>query len=407
MKNILVLSVDRDNDLYEKAKISGPIIGREANLTAASKLALADPQDTDANAIFQAVKTYDKLGKNNNVQLATLTGNKKLGYEADIIIANQLDKILQEFTATSCILITDGQHDEEIIPIIKSRVKIDSAKIVVMKQAKELEKTYIVLLEKLKDPYYARMIFGIPALLLIMLSLSSYMEWGWEPVAVVIAIYLLLRLFGIEEYIVSASRNFNFSVENSSFIIYLSAIAIILVSFWTTYQTYSTVFIELDAVKVLGSSIQSLMRLLPWGLFLLVIGKVVDAYKDEKKMRIAKYGLYMTSIVLFWLIFSVGADWVVNLEAPYVSFGDFVFVILVSLVLGYLCIYVIHKIKMDVVSRLHLENKEVLNEYGSYIGTVIGIDKRKNSMIIQSPFGQKKKVSFDSISDVEEKIIIK
>ncbi len=407
MKNILVLSVDRDNDLYEKAKISGPIIGREANLTAASKLALADPQDTDANAIFQAVKTYDKLGKNNNVQLATLTGNKKLGYEADIIIANQLDKILQEFTATSCILITDGQHDEEIIPIIKSRVKIDSAKIVVMKQAKELEKTYIVLLEKLKDPYYARMIFGIPALLLIMLSLSSYMEWGWEPVAVVIAIYLLLRLFGIEEYIVSASRNFNFSVENSSFIIYLSAIAIILVSFWTTYQTYSTVFIELDAVKVLGSSIQSLMRLLPWGLFLLVIGKVVDAYKDEKKMRIAKYGLYMTSIVLFWLIFSVGADWVVNLEAPYVSFGDFVFVILVSLILGYLCIYVIHKIKMDVVSRLHLENKEVLNEYGSYIGTVIGIDKRKNSMIIQSPFGQKKKVSFDSISDVEEKIIIK
>ncbi len=407
MKGILILCVDRDNDLYEKAKISGPIVGREANLNAASKLALADPQDTDANAIFQAVKKYDELGKDYKVQVVTLTGNKKLGYEADRIIANQLDTILQGNSFASCVLITDGQHDEEIIPVIKSRIKIDSAQIVVMKQAKELEKTYIVLLEKLKDPYYARIILGIPALLLIMFALSSYMNWGWEPVAVVIAGYLLIRLFGIEEYIISTSKHFNFSVENSSFIIYLSAFAIILVSFWTTYQTYSTVFMELDAVKVLGLSLQSLMRLFPWGLFLLILGKVIDVYKEGKKMALTKYGSYMTSIVLFWLIFSVGADWVVNLEPPYVSFGDFVLVIIVSLILGYLSIYIVHKIKMDIVTRLKLENKEVITEYGSYIGSVIGIDLRKNSMIIKSPFGQKKKISFDFISDVGEKIIVK
>lgn len=402
-----MLCIDRDNDLYEKAKISGPILGREANLTAASKLALADPQDTDANAIFQAVKTYDELGKDNKVQIVTLTGDKKLGYEADRIISNQLDKILQEFSISSCVLITDGQHDEEVIPIIKSRIKIDSAKIVVMKQAKELEKTYIVLLEKLKDPYYSRIIFGIPALLLIMFALSSYMNWGWELIAIVIAIYLLMRIFGIEEYLVSTSKHFKFSVEKSSFIIYLSAFAIILVSFWTTYQAYSNASANLDAVKVLGLSIQSLMILFPWGLFLLIIGKIIDAYKDSKKIIITKYGLYMTSIVLFWLIFSMGADWVVNLEPPYISFGDFVFVILLSLILGYLCIYVIHNIKMDIVSRLRLDSKEVISEYGAYIGVVIGIDKKQNNLIIQSPFGQKRKISFDQIFDVEEKIVVK
>lgn len=407
MKGILILSIDRDNDLFEKAKISGPVIGREANLNAANKLALADPQDTDANAIFQAVKKYDELGKDHEVQVVTLTGNKKLGYEADKMIADQLDRVLQGSSFSSCILVTDGQHDEEIIPVIKSRIKIDSAQIVVMKQAKELEKTYIVLLEKLKDPYYARIIFGIPALLLIMFALSSYMSWGWEPVAIVIASFLLLRLFGIDEYIISKSKHFNFSVENSSFIIYLSAIAIILVSFWTTYQTYSTRVIEFDAVKVLGMSLQSLMRLFPWGMFLLVIGKVFDVYKEGKKLLITKYGLYMTSIVIFWLIFSVGADWVVNLEPPYISFSDFIFVMVVSLIIGYLCIYTIHKIKLDLVSRLKLENKEVINEFGSFIGTVIGIDKRNCIMIIQSPFGQKKKVSFDLISEVDEKIIIK
>ena len=41
-KPILVLCVDRDNDLFEKAKVHGPIIGREENLNAATKLALID-----------------------------------------------------------------------------------------------------------------------------------------------------------------------------------------------------------------------------------------------------------------------------------------------------------------------------------------------------------------------------
>ena len=58
-KGRLVLCIDRDNDLFEKAKVSGPIVGREANLNAAIKLALADPTDTDSNTIFRAVVLAD------------------------------------------------------------------------------------------------------------------------------------------------------------------------------------------------------------------------------------------------------------------------------------------------------------------------------------------------------------
>lgn len=62
-ERILVLNVDIDNDLYRKTKITGPVMGRIDNLRAASKLALADPQETDANAIFEAVRKYDELKK--------------------------------------------------------------------------------------------------------------------------------------------------------------------------------------------------------------------------------------------------------------------------------------------------------------------------------------------------------
>ena len=52
---ILVLCIDRDNDLFEKAKVSGPLIGREKNIKGAIALSLADPEDPDSNAIYYAV----------------------------------------------------------------------------------------------------------------------------------------------------------------------------------------------------------------------------------------------------------------------------------------------------------------------------------------------------------------
>ena len=57
----LVLSIDRDDDIGFKASIDSPVVGRKACLDAAVKLALADPEDSDVNAIFQAISTYDRL----------------------------------------------------------------------------------------------------------------------------------------------------------------------------------------------------------------------------------------------------------------------------------------------------------------------------------------------------------
>jgi Predicted membrane protein len=45
----LVICIDRDNDLGEKAKLETPIVGREANVQAAVALGIADPEDSDTN----------------------------------------------------------------------------------------------------------------------------------------------------------------------------------------------------------------------------------------------------------------------------------------------------------------------------------------------------------------------
>ena len=134
---ILVVCVDRDNDLYEKAHVSGPLIGREKNLDGATRLALADPEDPDSNAIFYSIKLLDQMKKEGkDAEIVTLTGHKAMGYTADQEVSSQLDKIVRELNPTSCVLVSDGASDEELVPIINSRLKIDSTKIIFIKQAK-------------------------------------------------------------------------------------------------------------------------------------------------------------------------------------------------------------------------------------------------------------------------------
>ena len=57
----LILCIDGDDDIGKKGGIDTPVLNREANIEAATSLALADPEEADANAMFGAVKLYDQL----------------------------------------------------------------------------------------------------------------------------------------------------------------------------------------------------------------------------------------------------------------------------------------------------------------------------------------------------------
>jgi putative membrane protein len=74
---LLVICIDRDNDVGEKAGIITPVIGRDACIEAAQRLALEDPEDADSNSIFAAIKTYeDLISKGYQVEVITVAGVK-------------------------------------------------------------------------------------------------------------------------------------------------------------------------------------------------------------------------------------------------------------------------------------------------------------------------------------------
>src|SRR5438445_10631839 len=99
----LVLCVDRDNDIGIKTGLRTPLVGRDENLAAATRLGLADPEDSDVNALLSAVSIYDGLQKDNaDAEVATICGDVRVGSVSDLVLTKQLDQVLDSSGRTAC-----------------------------------------------------------------------------------------------------------------------------------------------------------------------------------------------------------------------------------------------------------------------------------------------------------------
>ena len=176
MARILVLTVDRDNDLGIKTSIRGPVVGRRQVLTAALKLGIADPEESDTNAILGALSQHDQLLENgadeDEVEVAILTGDEKVGVRSDRAIAAQLEEVVSAYQPDEALLITDGAEDESVLPIIQSQVRIGHVEKIIVKQSKGIEGTYYYIVKALEDEKW-RARFMVPlGLVLAILGLG-------------------------------------------------------------------------------------------------------------------------------------------------------------------------------------------------------------------------------------------
>jgi putative membrane protein len=215
-ERILVLCVDRDDDLGMKAGINTPVLGRKENVDAAASLALRDPEEADANAMFEAVRIYDNLKKSTKGQeeyeVATIAGSDLEGVEADRQLVSELTEILKEFPATDVILVTDGYTDEMVLPLIESRVPVTSVRRIVIQHSKSIEETAALFSRYMKilveNPRYSRMILGLPGILFIVLGTLAFIPQGLDyaipALGVIVGAFLVLRGFRVDK----AAQNF-------------------------------------------------------------------------------------------------------------------------------------------------------------------------------------------------------
>src|SRR5256885_3636621 len=202
---LLVICVDRDDDIG-KAGVITPIVGRNACIDAAQRLALEDPEDADSNSIFAAVKTYEDLvSKGYQAEVILVSGTENRGVEADEKIVLQVKSVMEKYTANGAVIVSDGEDDESVIPIIQNVLPIVSVRRVVMRASRSVEYSYAVFGRYLKaiafDSKYSKFFLGVPGILLLIGGIATVLGMTREIFAVLVSILggaFLIRAFDVD-----------------------------------------------------------------------------------------------------------------------------------------------------------------------------------------------------------------
>ena len=304
----LIINVDRDNDFGRKAQVKSPIIGYDNNLHAASQLGINDAEDSDLNAIYLALSTYNKLKDDGEqVEIVTLCGDISVGLKSDKILSKQLEQVIEQLKGDSAILISDGAEDEYILPIIQSRLKINSVIRVNVKQSRQLEDNYYRIIKMLDDDKVKKQFLLPIALILIVFSIFAIFEMagtGFGAILFTLGLYLLVRVFRWEESIESMVTDMKSGLiaGKLSFYTYIIAIVILAVS---VFYAYNNTIFNPETLWIIP--VLSFLYAITWGIvaagLVATLGKVTDLYFRENRIP-SSYGIVPFSLFSFGFIAS-------------------------------------------------------------------------------------------------------
>jgi putative membrane protein len=383
-KRILILCVDRDGDLETKAGIKTPLMGRTANIDAAVSLALRDPEEPDANAMFEAIRLNDHLQNEKKpeetFEVATISGSELGGVGADRKLVAELNTILNSFSASEVILVTDGYSDEAVLPLVESRVPVSSVRRIVIKHSESIEETaalfskYIRLL--MDNPRYSRIALGVPGLLFFILGILAIFGWvNYYLIAIILIFggFMLVKGFGVDK----ATKNFYkwakeysppplpVQISNYTAIAGILCIAISIYLGATNAAANVTPASAdlagwLSALPdIAGFFIKGVMDLMVVGIGTILFGRSIRLY-FERDVRMLRNAALIVSIAWSRWILNGTADILID---PKVGYEKLVFAIVVGVLIGIasvLVIFIIHRSAKDFFEK----PKEKVDEFG-------------------------------------------
>ena len=391
-KRILILCVDRDADIETKAGIKTPILGRTANLDAAVALALKDPEEADANTMFEAVRLSDRLQTDKKpdetFEVATISGSELGGVSADRKLVNELNTVTDTFNATEVVLVTDGYTDEAILPLVQSRVPVSSIRRIVIKHSESIEETAAVFTKYLRmlvdDPRYSRIALGVPGLLFLVygiLALAGFTISNYLlAIAIILGGFMLIKGFGIDKTIrgfYKWAREYSppsIPVQISNYV----AIAGILCMAISVYLgiTSATAFMDskdfvkpqelagwLGAVPAIsGYFIKGTIDLIVVGIGAVLFGRSLRYYFERDSRLLRNSALIVSVAWSRWILDATGDI----LIKPDLGYNQLVFNIIVGILIGIasvLIIVIIHRSSRDFFK----ESKEEIDDFGEPI----------------------------------------
>ena len=382
-KRVLILCVDRDADLGVKAEIKTPVIGRKENLNAAVALALKDPEEPDANAMFEAIHIYDRLkaeGKLDEIlEISTISGSELGGVGADRKIVAELNELLGAFPANEVILVTDGYTDEAVLPLVESRVPVSSVRRIVVKHSESIEETAALFSRYLRliveNPRYSRIALGLPGaffLMLGILSIFNLLYYYWIALIFVLSVFLVVKGFGVDKAVKNVYKWIDeFSppplrVQISTFSAIAGIVCVVLAFYLGWANVAAKLVTPTDTASWLAAFPQIVgyflkgdpITLIVVGVCVTLLGRAIRWYL-ERDARLLRNAVLIAIIAWSRQIFDVAAGLLTN-EG---NVGQLIFSVIIGILIGVasvLVIFVVHRS----AAGFFKETEEQVEEFG-------------------------------------------
>ncbi|MDQ2049263.1 DUF373 family protein [Natronolimnohabitans sp. A-GB9] len=199
----LVVCLDRTDDVGRKTGLRSPVVGWEAVRALVTDVGLADPEDSGVNSLLETLRVAQNLrDENEDVVVAVVSGDRESMVSADRSVATQVDELVAEYDPDSAVVVIDSAEDERLVPIVESRVRVDSVDRVVVRQARDIESTYYLLKQFLADEELRQTVLvpiGLTLLVFPMLATLVGPAEGAAAITTVIGVFLLYKGFNVDE----------------------------------------------------------------------------------------------------------------------------------------------------------------------------------------------------------------
>ncbi|ELY99191.1 DUF373 family protein [Natrialba asiatica] len=234
----LVVCLDRTDDVGRKTGLQSPIVGWEAVRALVTDIGLADPEDSGVNTLLETLRVGQNLrDENEEAIVAVVSGDRESMVSADRAVARQLDDLIAQHDPDSAVVVIDSGEDERLVPIVESRVQVDSVDRVVVRQARDIESTYYLLKQFLADEELRQTILvplGLTLLVFPILAMVVAPAEGAAAITTVIGLFLLYKGFSIDEIITGFAHQVRESLYSGqvSVVTYVVAAGLTLVGFF-------------------------------------------------------------------------------------------------------------------------------------------------------------------------------
>ena len=230
----LVLCIDREGRVAATDR-NPPLTGERRVRALVTEVGIEDPEDSGVNCLLETLRVARDIRADGGDAVVAVVSSTADSARGDLSLAAQVDELIERYAPEAAVVVVDSADDEQVVPMVESRVHVDAVDRVIVRQARDIESTYYLLKQFLGDEELrGTVLVPLGAALLafpVLLTVADSIATAVAVVAGVVGTFFLYKGLGIDDLLTGLPRGLRdaFYSGQVSLVTYVVALGLALV----------------------------------------------------------------------------------------------------------------------------------------------------------------------------------